>query len=157
MGRLLHAWRHMRANEQTGYAGTPLYVPQAGTNVVPYFSQSRDSALAADALSWLRKYLRPGRRRSKLEDEEAARLGEYLGVKTGMIQGYNGSISDYLHKKAARSRVSFSTYEREFFRSVARARRTIKRGLALDGVHVCPAPGTEIVSSTDREQNAGCA
>lgn len=156
MARLLHAWTHMRANDRTGYSGTTLFVPSPGTNVVAYFGARDDSGLAIEALAWMRRYLRPGRRRSALEDAEAAALGEYLGVRTGVIQGYHG-LSDYLHKKAARSHLSFATYEREFYRRVARARRIIKRGLARDGVYVYPAPGTEFVSSTKRERDADCA
>lgn len=136
--RLLHAWGHMRAGK------TPLIVATPGTNVVPLFSRSHESGLAAEAASWLRRYLRPGIRRGSLEDEEAEALGLYLSLKSGMLSSYE-SINHYLRLRAERSREkSFSAIEKEFFRRVSKAVRTIKAGLARDGVHVCPAPGTKV-------------
>lgn len=118
-----------------------MIVPTPGANVVPLFSKTHDSELAAEAAAWLRRYLRPGIRDGHLEDEEAKALGDWLSASTGMMYGVR-NVNQLLVARAETSQRSEAAVKRTFWRRVAKAVRTIKAGLARDNAYVRFAPIT---------------
>jgi hypothetical protein len=118
-----------------------MVVVAPGSNIVPLFSETYDSELAAEAGAWLRRYLRPHIRNGRLEDEEARALGDWLSATSGMMSGVK-NVNQLLEARAEASTRSAAAVKRTFWRRVAKATRTIKAGLARDGVYVRFAPTT---------------
>ena len=128
--RLLDAWKHMAGGN------TPLVVTAPGRHVEPLTSDSDRSTLAAEALSWFRRYARaaPG----STQDEENRALGLWLGTQSGMT---DESKDFYLRQRAGDDPKALNRLRQQARRQANRALDRIVAGLVRDGVEVLPPAG----------------
>jgi hypothetical protein len=117
-----------------------MVVREPGDNVVPLYSRSRPSQLAAEAATWPRLYLRPAFHAGTIDDRDMSDFGLWLSARTGMT---GESLNAILTARAEASPKTEAAYRRMFWRRVNRCVRVIKLGLVLAGQYVHPVPEAE--------------